>query len=748
VDNLRTATVGTRASTLTYGATTKRLDSVNTNGVNTAYDYDGNGNIWHKGSQTYAFDLGNRLTSANLGGSYAYDGHGRRTKIVRGDGSTQIQVYSQAGQLLWSETTASGSVPATIGYTCSTGTLVGTQCQTTNTYQGTPGLQCAAGDTLSGSTCMHSTTYSATASYSCPSGGTYNGSQCSRNDNYTVTTTTKCNTGDTLNGTICTHINYVAATVTYTCPSGYTYNGSACAKSTNVAATVTYSCNGGGTANASGICTGVGVLKYSYYDAYDACQTLADSYGLSLYDVVYVSGKNYQCQFQANTNYSCPGGGTLNGAMCATTSTVGATPKYSCTTGTLSGMQCAVPSTYNATVTTSCPNGGTKSGSTCIKTTLYSPTVTYNCPSGGTVSGSSCVQSNTYAATPTYLCTGTDTLNGSTCSHVTSVAATQGYSCPNGGTLTGTMCVGTTTTKTAYVYLEGKQIAEVVIGGVTQYVHTDALGSPVAHTNQAGTEINRTKFEPYGYTAAGTKPGTTVTGFPSTGSSIGFTGHVNDPDTDLVYMQQRYYDPVAGRFLSVDPVTTDAENGDSFNRYMYADNSPYRYIDPDGRGPAEIAERAKTYVGQAGWGKPGYHGGPGWISEFKCNLLVARVIQSVGDVPPIVKGRQATAGELANRNQNIENWEVVTDGSAEDGDILATGEAGDGYSGHTGIIAKKDDGKPYLISANSETGTVTWNNYGFRKGQKVTVRRYRPDEKKPTPKKPVEKPIEKRPGRE
>ncbi len=48
-------------------------------------------------------------------------------------------------------------------------------------------------------------------------------------------------------------------------------------------------------------------------------------------------------------------------------------------------------------------------------------------------------------------------------------------------------------------------------------------------------------------------------------------------------MQQRYYDPVAGRFLSVDPVTTDAKTGDSFNRYVYAENNPYTFVDPDGR---------------------------------------------------------------------------------------------------------------------------------------------------------------------
>jgi uncharacterized protein RhaS with RHS repeats len=50
-------------------------------------------------------------------------------------------------------------------------------------------------------------------------------------------------------------------------------------------------------------------------------------------------------------------------------------------------------------------------------------------------------------------------------------------------------------------------------------------------------------------------------------------------------MQQRYYDPVAGRFLSVDPVTTNAKDGSFFGRYHYANNNPYKFKDPDGRSP-------------------------------------------------------------------------------------------------------------------------------------------------------------------
>ncbi len=107
---------------------------------------------------------------------------------------------------------------------------------------------------------------------------------------------------------------------------------------------------------------------------------------------------------------------------------------------------------------------------------------------------------------------------------------------------------------------------------MVQYDHTDGLGSPVARTNATGALVGgKTRYEAYGATAVGTAPG------------IGFTGHVNDAATGLVYMQQRYYDPIAGRFLSTDPVLTDANTGAGFNRYNYANNNPYSYIDPDGR---------------------------------------------------------------------------------------------------------------------------------------------------------------------
>ncbi|TDK27212.1 hypothetical protein E2F46_03130 [Luteimonas aestuarii] len=107
---------------------------------------------------------------------------------------------------------------------------------------------------------------------------------------------------------------------------------------------------------------------------------------------------------------------------------------------------------------------------------------------------------------------------------------------------------------------------------VVEYIHTDLLGTPVAVTNSAGTVIERSVYEPYGQ----------LINRPLT-DGPGFTGHVQDAASGLTYMQQRYYDPMLGVFLSVDPVTAYSSPIAQFHRYRYANNNPYRFTDPDGR---------------------------------------------------------------------------------------------------------------------------------------------------------------------
>ena len=127
-----------------------------------------------------------------------------------------------------------------------------------------------------------------------------------------------------------------------------------------------------------------------------------------------------------------------------------------------------------------------------------------------------------------------------------------------------------------YIYLGGSLVAEsdrrLSDSQITvTYQHTDALGSPVATTSSPKAVLQRSEYEPYGYQLT-----------PALTDGPGYTGHVVDAATGLVYMQQRYYDPLCGCFLSVDPATAFSPGG-AFNLYWYANANPYRFTDPDGR---------------------------------------------------------------------------------------------------------------------------------------------------------------------
>ena len=121
------------------------------------------------------------------------------------------------------------------------------------------------------------------------------------------------------------------------------------------------------------------------------------------------------------------------------------------------------------------------------------------------------------------------------------------------------------------------QAPALAVTGI-RYYHTDALGSPVAATDESGSVVWRARYRPFGdrdqiakdYVASLANP-------------VWFSGHVQDDQTGLTYMQARFYSPVLGRFVTADPAAFDPVRPDAFNRYAYARNNPYRYVDPDGR---------------------------------------------------------------------------------------------------------------------------------------------------------------------
>ncbi|MEQ1591030.1 MAG: RHS repeat-associated core domain-containing protein [Thiobacillaceae bacterium] len=136
-----------------------------------------------------------------------------------------------------------------------------------------------------------------------------------------------------------------------------------------------------------------------------------------------------------------------------------------------------------------------------------------------------------------------------------------------------------------YIYLGGKRIAQRVSSTGTADVittfHNDLSGSPLLATGATGALLWKENYRPYGNREYNTPTATASNG-------LWFAGKPYDMQTQLSYMGARYYDPLLGRFIGVDPQEVQPDNLHSFNRYAYANNNPYKYVDPDGHSPLDV----------------------------------------------------------------------------------------------------------------------------------------------------------------
>ncbi|MFF5971387.1 polymorphic toxin type 28 domain-containing protein [Streptomyces sp. NPDC012769] len=107
---------------------------------------------------------------------------------------------------------------------------------------------------------------------------------------------------------------------------------------------------------------------------------------------------------------------------------------------------------------------------------------------------------------------------------------------------------------------------------------TDHHKTGTIDIDASGVVVDQRRMTPFGELR-----GTAPTGWAGT---RGFVGGTVDP-TGLTHLGAREYDPITGRFISVDPILAP-EDVQSLNGYVYSNNNPMTLSDPSGLRPDGI----------------------------------------------------------------------------------------------------------------------------------------------------------------
>lgn len=141
---------------------------------------------------------------------------------------------------------------------------------------------------------------------------------------------------------------------------------------------------------------------------------------------------------------------------------------------------------------------------------------------------------------------------------------------------------------TIFVYdAMGKLIAdystELALDKKISYTVADHLNSPRILTDENGEIISRRDFHPFGEEVTTTER-IAALGYQIDDVRQKFTTYERDAETDLDFAQARMYIKNLGRFNSPDPLLSSGRinQAQSWNRYIYVLNNPYKFTDPTG----------------------------------------------------------------------------------------------------------------------------------------------------------------------
>jgi RHS repeat-associated protein len=118
--------------------------------------------------------------------------------------------------------------------------------------------------------------------------------------------------------------------------------------------------------------------------------------------------------------------------------------------------------------------------------------------------------------------------------------------------------------------------------GQTFYYHYNPHGDVIAMTDSTGKVVAQYTYDAWGNVLTSSAEGLAAD------NPFGYAGYMYDKEIGMYYLMARYYHPVHGVFISVDPDPGDADDPITQNGYTYADNNPVMLADLDGERPQRI----------------------------------------------------------------------------------------------------------------------------------------------------------------
>jgi RHS repeat-associated protein len=162
-----------------------------------------------------------------------------------------------------------------------------------------------------------------------------------------------------------------------------------------------------------------------------------------------------------------------------------------------------------------------------------------------------------------------------------------------------------TTSGEITLYAYGLSRLGQIKGSDAEWFLGDALGSVRQLVDDDGDVVLARDYTPFGQPL--TESGTGSSGYA-------FTGEQYDLYVKYVYLRARWYSPLDGRFVSVDPWPGSIRQPRTLHKYLYVTNDPVNLADPSGFQPED---RSDPYD-------------PGWCDDWafprkiSCRIITGR----------------------------------------------------------------------------------------------------------------------------